>query len=220
VVAEATFRLHHIPAAQQWLRHPVDGGDGLRALLRGYADLRVEPSALELDVDLDTGSGTLDALLEGTADGVAERVARVRSVLGGRDCPGPSSGSSPDADPSLGDRDLVLQVVVAPGGVAAVLDLLRAEQGPARRARMTGRAGVGVLRVAVPDVAAVAAPGVLAAVRRLAGRYDGTATVVHAPTGAELDVWGPVRGLALMRRVKQQFDPGQRLAPGRFVGGI
>jgi glycolate oxidase FAD binding subunit len=35
-----------------------------------------------------------------------------------------------------------------------------------------------------------------------------------------LDAWGPVSGLELMRRVKAEFDPQRRLAPGRFVGGI
>ena len=46
--------------------------------------------------------------------------------------------------------------------------------------------------------------------------------VVAAPPSvkAELDVWGPVAGLALMRSIKDQFDPAHRLAPGRFVGGI
>ena len=43
--------------------------------------------------------------------------------------------------------------------------------------------------------------------------------VLTAPDGLELDRWGPVDGLALMRRVKAQFDPDGRLAPGRFVGG-
>ncbi|MBV8997238.1 MAG: FAD-binding oxidoreductase, partial [Pseudonocardiales bacterium] len=37
---------------------------------------------------------------------------------------------------------------------------------------------------------------------------------------AALDVWGPVPALTLMRRLKDEFDPEHRLAPGRFVGGI
>ena len=38
--------------------------------------------------------------------------------------------------------------------------------------------------------------------------------------GKLVDMWGPVGGLDLMRRVKDQFDPEHRFAPGRFVGGI
>jgi glycolate oxidase FAD binding subunit len=50
----------------------------------------------------------------------------------------------------------------------------------------------------------------------------GNAVVVRAPaaTKAALDIWGPVPGLDLMRRVKGEFDPDRRLAPGRFVGDI
>jgi glycolate oxidase FAD binding subunit len=49
-----------------------------------------------------------------------------------------------------------------------------------------------------------------------------SAVVVHAPAAARelLDVWGPVPSLPLMRAVKDQFDPGHRMAPGRFAGGI
>ena len=32
--------------------------------------------------------------------------------------------------------------------------------------------------------------------------------------------WGAVGSLPLMRRVKERFDPGRRMSPGRFVGGI
>jgi glycolate oxidase FAD binding subunit len=35
-----------------------------------------------------------------------------------------------------------------------------------------------------------------------------------------VDVWGPARGLDVMRRIKDQFDPDHRMSPGRFVGGI
>jgi glycolate oxidase FAD binding subunit len=53
-------------------------------------------------------------------------------------------------------------------------------------------------------------------------RAGGHTVVLTAPPEVRriVAMWGPVRGLALMRRVKQQFDPDHRFAPGRFVGGI
>jgi glycolate oxidase FAD binding subunit len=49
-----------------------------------------------------------------------------------------------------------------------------------------------------------------------------SAVVVHAPPAVRdlVDLWGPVPALPLMRAVKDQFDPGHRMAPGRFAGGI
>jgi glycolate oxidase FAD binding subunit len=46
--------------------------------------------------------------------------------------------------------------------------------------------------------------------------------VLNAPPQVRtaVDVWGPVPGEALMQSVKDQFDPGHRMAPGRFAGGI
>jgi glycolate oxidase FAD binding subunit len=58
--------------------------------------------------------------------------------------------------------------------------------------------------------------------RASSARFGGSLVVLEAPAEvrAGLDVWGPVKGLELMRAVKAQFDPSRRLAPGRFVGGI
>jgi glycolate dehydrogenase FAD-binding subunit len=63
---------------------------------------------------------------------------------------------------------------------------------------------------------------VVADLRAAAGEAGGHAVVLTAPAAVRerVDLWGPVDGLALMRRVKQQFDPDGHLAPGRFVGGI
>jgi glycolate oxidase FAD binding subunit len=66
------------------------------------------------------------------------------------------------------------------------------------------------------------AQSVVERLRAAAVRAGGHAVVLTAPPGVRetLDMWGPVGGLALMRRVKDQFDPGHRFAPGSFVGGI
>ena len=58
--------------------------------------------------------------------------------------------------------------------------------------------------------------------RATAAGSGGSVTVLTAPAEVRdlVDVWGPVPGLDLMRRLKDEMDPGHRLAPGRFVGGI
>jgi glycolate oxidase FAD binding subunit len=58
--------------------------------------------------------------------------------------------------------------------------------------------------------------------RAAAIRAGGHLVVLTAPEPVRqvVDMWGPVGALALMRRVKDQFDPDHRFAPGRFVGGI
>jgi glycolate oxidase FAD binding subunit len=51
----------------------------------------------------------------------------------------------------------------------------------------------------------------------------GSLVVECAPDAiaSAFDAWGPVGGaLEVMRQLKRRFDPGQRLNPGRFVGGI
>jgi glycolate oxidase FAD binding subunit len=86
---------------------------------------------------------------------------------------------------------------------------------------LRGSAGVGVLHAGAPaDTAPDAVAGVLADLR--AATAEGSTVLLQAPPAvrAAVDAWGPVPGLALMRRVKDQFDPQHRLAPGRFVGGI
>src|SRR5262249_4565843 len=52
----------------------------------------------------------------------------------------------------------------------------------------------------------------------------GSAVVERAPSSmkVDLDVWGPIEPtlLDIMTRLKREFDPGDVLNPGRFVGGL
>jgi glycolate oxidase FAD binding subunit len=94
-----------------------------------------------------------------------------------------------------------------------------------------GSAGAGVLEVAVGEEAAAdAVAGFVTDLRASLGALSAgsvvpstaSAVVLHAPPAVRdaVDMWGPVQSLELMRAVKNQFDPENRMAPGRLPGGI
>ncbi|GLW21482.1 FAD-linked oxidase [Microbispora amethystogenes] len=90
------------------------------------------------------------------------------------------------------------------------------------RPAVRGSLAAQVLHVALPPDTE---PGLVAAFTgelRAHMEDEGRVVVLCAPREAarRLDRWGRVGALPLMRRVKERFDPGRRLSPGRFVGGI
>jgi glycolate oxidase FAD binding subunit len=99
--------------------------------------------------------------------------------------------------------------------LSAVLGLLQRSDVAVR-----GSLGAGVLYAGLPREAESGAAELLTALRAELPPGDGSAVVLRTEAVDRLDLWGPVGGLALMRRVKERFDPHRLLAPGRFVGGI
>ena len=97
---------------------------------------------------------------------------------------------------------------------ARVADVLRAADG--LDAEVAGRAGLGLLWLRLPPAAG--ADGV----RTLRDELSPAACVLldaPAEIRAAVDPWGVAEGpeLALMRRVKQRFDPAGVLGPGQLV---
>ena len=82
--------------------------------------------------------------------------------------------------------------------------------------------GVGVAWVEAPGAEPEQVVRLVRRMRDAATAYEGGVVLLDGPAAAKagVDVWGPVRGLELMRAVKDRFDPAGVLAPGRFVGGI
>ena len=222
LITECAFRLHPVPEASAVLRRPVDGPAGLRTLVSAVLGAQVVPAALELDAP--AGGGLeLAMLLTGVPEGVRRRVATARALLGGELA---ASDAEPDwwsAYPwGAGDVGLKLTAALSrvPDLVAAAL---AARDRPGVPVAVRGSVGTGVLYAGMPgatDPVAVAA--VVADLRLVAREAGGHAVVLTAPAAVRdgLDLWGAVPGLALMRSVKSQFDPGRRFAPGRFVGGL
>jgi glycolate oxidase FAD binding subunit len=198
LIVEAAFRLHPLPRAAAYVSATAaDPGQALE-MAQALLHSTLVPAAIEVD---GPDPITVAALFEGVPDGVPPRAEEACGLIGGRADEGP-----PGWWGRLPDGEVLAEVRARP---TALADLFAELDGAGR---IRGSAGRGVWHVALP---ADGADGALARLRR-----HGTAVVLSAPAGARLDRWGPMPALPLMRRVKDQFDPGHRLAPGRFTGGI
>ncbi len=219
VITEATFRLHPIPPATAWVTaSPGEPGE-LEHLLAVLVASPLALSALEVER---TGTGrpvTVVAAVEGSPTGVAARAEHLSTLLGGGrllTAPPPTWGTLPGT--------ATVRLTTELGTVASVL---REVDDLAARLRLDvavrGSAGSGVLHAGLPDEAPVDRIGAfLDGAREVARRGGGFATLLRAcpEVSTALDVWGPVPGLALMRRIKHNFDPDGLFSAGRFVGGI
>jgi glycolate oxidase FAD binding subunit len=198
LITRCAFRLHPRPAAALYVRAAAPAADVARILAA-----QVVATAIELDAP--AGGGTeIAVLVEGTPTGVRERAAVLAKILGGETSAEPPGwwGAAPWPDGGIG---LKLSVPIS-----------KVPELAGTGAAVRGSAGSGVLYAAVDDI------GGVERIRAACVRLGGHAVVLTAPAPVRdvLDMWGPVPGLALMRRIKDQFDPDHRFAPGRFVGGI
>lgn len=226
VIVDATFRLHPLPAARVWVSTPASSPADAQRLVQSVLHAQAVPAAIEVEwgSDTDPGTGVVSVLLEGREDGVAGRAAVVRALLGetatesATDQPAGDATYPWDVTAAGDDRATAFKLTFALSGLADVLQTAT-ETG----VKLRGSAGAGVAYAALaPGTPLDIARSALDRLRRTCTGRGGSAIVLDAPTDVKsgLDVWGPVPALDLMRRVKDQFDPDHRLAPGRFVGGL
>jgi glycolate oxidase FAD binding subunit len=241
LIVEAVFRLHPLPAAASYTTVDAAGPGAARAAVAAAAASELVPVAVEISRAGRGRAVRVGVLLEGDPGGVAERAAALRGLLGEG---ARTSAGAPDwwgrIEAPAGPGTLVRIAFWAAALPQVLAAIDTAAVAVTADPRVAGSAASGVLYAALPaSTDPASAAGFVTGLRAALARGDAdarpasapvpdspavlaSAVVVHAPppVAALVDLWGPVPGLSLMRAVKDQFDPGQRMAPGRFAGGI
>ncbi|MEU4160219.1 FAD-binding oxidoreductase [Actinoplanes sp. NPDC026670] len=208
LITECVFRLHPVPLFTLFVRATAPPTHAANVLAAQSA-----ASALEINA-APGAEPEIAVLLEGTETGVRDRATALARLLGGE-----VTGTPPpwwDTPPWPSGDALALKLTGTLSGVPTLVNAA-VEAGLTIR----GSAGTGVLYAGAP-VEPESAANIVDVLRPAAAAVGGHAVVLSVPPSVRdgIDMWGPVPGLDLMRRVKDQFDPDHRFAPGRFVGGI
>jgi glycolate oxidase FAD binding subunit len=212
VITEAVWRLHPLPETCRWITATTADPAHAAAAIAAIRASQHDPVAIEVDRAVPGDAVTVGVAVEGVAGGIGIRADAVGDLFGAAvGMPATVAEHAPDwwGQPLPSPH---ATVTCEPTGLA---DLLATAPGAVR-----GSAGAGVLTAGLHDDDRLGAE--LAQLREIGRRHGGNAVLRRAAPQrkATLDVWGPVPALTLMRRVKDEFDPEHRLAPGRFVGGI
>ncbi|MHB2022468.1 MAG: FAD-binding oxidoreductase [Mycobacteriales bacterium] len=218
VIVETVFRLHPLPAASAYVTATFDSPASLDEAVRELRAAALVPAAVEVASQIP--GWNLTVLLEGVPPGVADRAERCAALLGASTSAVPPPGWGELPGPADG---VLVKVAAEPAALGQVIAALGEWLGPIDPGYAVAGSVAGVLYAAASQPTDIDAfHRSLAALRTRLADVDGSIVVLRAAQSlrAGLDVWGPVAGLSLMRRVKAQFDPDGVLAPGRFVGGI
>jgi len=235
LIAEVTFRLHPTPDAMAGATLEVADPEAAGAAAQTLMHAQLDPACLELDWPDLAGPGRLVLVLQGRAPAVqkqAEEAVRLLEPHGAAELvhaadPGALDGlAALGARPWRGVEGAVAGVKAAcvptelPG---AIRDLWEVAGAHGLGVACNAHAGVGVTHAALHGGGAEALAAAIERARGRLGWRGGTLRVLEAPLEVKqrVDGWGPVGdALALMRRVKERFDPAGTMSPGRFVGGI
>jgi glycolate oxidase FAD binding subunit len=202
VIAECTFRLHPRPVDRRVVSARVtDIADAVGKVKACGA----VPCAIESD------GSTLTVVIESLESAAQIQAGEIAEAIGGE-----ISATLPTdfGERPWRDEEVGLKVTHRLGALREVLRVI-ASRLPT--SRISAHAGSGVVWVACDGDRSS-----IDDLRHDVAAFDGGVIVVHASPELKrsVDVWGPARGVGLMQRIKAQFDPEGRMAPGTFVGGI
>jgi glycolate oxidase FAD binding subunit len=236
VLCELTLRLHPRPAAEATRLLTFDTIEAAAACVAQVLDSSVEPSRVEFlngpalarlgiegrgPAGIAISVGSVEAAVR---DEIA-LVERMACELGGRgherslafwDAYGATLDASGHA--------VALHLSIPPSDLARAADVverLLADLAPDETAVVAGSAAVGTLEVLLSTSAVAVAAPLVERLREAVAGLDGHVTIRRAPAAVRraVDPWGSIEPgpLALMRALRDEFDPRRVLNPGLFV---
>jgi len=228
LIATATFRLHPVPEMERTLLVPSCTASQLRALISRLKAAQLEPvSVVALS---HRGEGFEVALrFEGFSAGVNEQAARLAKL---QQAQGEGLEVLDEAaaqawwkghDEARLRGALRAKIAALPGHIESILPQITALQRSLKNASFLWYASLGLGFVAGDPIELEATSRALAQARLQLQDLGGSLVLQAAPRPVRSTVgeWGSVApAFAVMQRMKERFDPGHRLNPGRFVGGI
>jgi len=225
VIADCNFRLHPHPESARTVAVEVETPQAARDAAQAIVHSQVEATAIELHWDGETK--LVSVLLESIPGGIEAKEERARFVLEPlgevRTLSDEEGGNLGPLDPPPAADDVAVKISAPPAELAAALEsVLDAAERRNVGARFTGHAGTGVTFAGLSGEEG-ALVEVVGEVRDIWTRRGGSVVVRSGPLSfkEKVDVWGPAGDYGgLLRRVKEKFDPGYAMNPGRFVGGL
>ena len=239
VLCELTLRLHPRPEAEATRLSTFASVDAAAAFVARVLDSSLEPNRVEFvngaalgRLGLSPHAPAAIAISVGSVeDAVRDQLAAVEELAGvGGGKTEPAAADFWEAYAAMladAGRTLALHVSVPPSSLAktvnaverAVADLL-----PEARAVIAGCAALGTVDVLLPESALPVAARLVERARGVVADLGGHTLVTRAPLAVRrtVDPWGPIEPgpMALMRALRDEFDPRRVLNPGRFVGGL
>jgi glycolate oxidase FAD binding subunit len=238
LITEATFGLHPLPKRSGGVWLPCADPEHAARLVEIVKDPWMAPSGIDVSWPAGGPMGLI-VMVEGDRQSVQERTNRLNALAGRPASPiDPARAGGLDATDHAelldapADTGTLVRVAFPTGQLAEALTVIQAaavSSGVA--ASIEGSAGAGVLDVEIPAESPAAAVARFVTALRAeldslgqAGTPSATrrAVVVYAPDDVRnlTDTHGPLPSLALMRAVKDEFDPEHRMAPGRLADAV
>lgn len=229
ILAEVVVRLHPRPVTTATTAAPTDARTA-RALTLALMAGPLEPTAMEWLSNAESGEGELLVRMDGASGPVAQASERLVAVLAEHGVTGTTLATDEADHAWRGHRyavtaagdDTVVRVCGLPSELDELTEVLdRLTRATDVTATTCSQSGLGLHTVLLRGGTAADHADVLAGVREHAGRLGSSVLLRERSDALDplVDALGPPPATTpLLRRLKDQFDPDARLAPGRFAG--